>query len=80
MNFLHVHFQLTKTKVNGLKYDFYIKGPTMTRYRQTGLHTAGLPISYTVGRRHNFCCRDPILIPRPDSETSAQTTRDNVHT
>ena len=39
--------------------------------------TAGLPISYTVGRRHNFCCRGPILIPRPDSETSAQTTRVN---
>ena len=43
-----------------------------------GIHTAGLPISYTVGRRHNFCCRGPILIPRPDSETSAQTTRGNV--
>jgi len=41
-------------------------------------HTAGLPISYTVGRRHNFCCRGPILIPRPDSETSAQTTRADV--
>ena len=40
--------------------------------------TAGLPISCTVGRRHNFCCRGPILIPRPDSETSAQTTRVNV--
>ena len=40
--------------------------------------TAGLPISYTVGRRQNFCCRGPILIPRPDSETSAQTTRSFV--
>ena len=37
--------------------------------------TAGLLISYTVGLRHNFCCRGPILIPSPDSETSAQTTR-----
>ena len=27
---------------------------------------------------HIFCCRGPILIPRPDSETSAQTTRGNV--
>ena len=36
--------------------------------------TAGLLISYTVGRRHNVCCRGPILITRPDSETSAQTT------
>ena len=27
---------------------------------------------------HNFCCRGPILIPRPDSETSALTTRVNV--
>ena len=40
--------------------------------------TAGLPISYTVGHCDNFCCRGPILIPRPDSETSAQTTRVNV--
>ena len=42
--------------------------------------TAGLSISYTVGRRHshNFCCRGPILIPRPDPETLAQTTRGNV--
>ena len=42
------------------------------------IHTAGLPISYTVGQVCNFCCRGPILIPRPDSETSAQTTRVNV--
>ena len=40
--------------------------------------TAGLPISWTVGLLHNFCCRGLILIPRPDSETSAQTTRVNV--
>ena len=41
--------------------------------------TAGLLISWTVGLLlHNFCCRGPILIPRPDSETSAQTTRTNV--
>ena len=40
--------------------------------------TVEMPIRYTVGRRHNFCCRGPILIPRPDSETSAQTTRVNV--
>ena len=40
--------------------------------------TAGLLIGYTVGRRHNFCCRGLILIPRPDSETSAQITRVNV--
>ena len=33
------------------------------------LNTAGLLISCTVGLRHNFCCRGPILIPRPDSET-----------
>ena len=46
--------------------------------RCTFSSTAGLPISYTVGRRHNFCCRGPILIPRPDSETSAQTTRVNL--
>ena len=39
---------------------------------------AGLPISYTVARRHSFWWRGPILIPRPDSETSAQTTRVNV--
>ena len=38
----------------------------------------GLLISYNAGLRHNFCCRGPILIPRPDSETSAQTTRVNV--
>ena len=47
----------------------------ITRYR---ISTAGMPISYTVGCRHNFCCRGPILIPRPDSETSAQTTLVNV--
>ena len=41
-------------------------------------HTAGLPISLTWGLRHNFCYRGPILIPRPDSETSAQTTCGNV--
>ena len=40
--------------------------------------TAGLLIDCTVGLLHNFCCRGPILIPRPDSETSAQTTRVNV--
>ena len=40
--------------------------------------TTGLPISYIVGRRHNFCCRGLILIPRPDLETSAQTTHVNV--
>ena len=40
--------------------------------------TAGLPISYTLGRHHNFCCRCLVLIPRPDSETSAQTTRGSV--
>ena len=27
---------------------------------------------------HSFCCRGPILILRPDSEISAQTTRVNV--
>ena len=42
--------------------------------------TAGLPISWTVGQLHNFCCRGPILIPGPDSETSAQTTRTDVLT
>ena len=46
----------------------------------TTIATAGLPISYTVGLLHNFCFRGPILIPRPDSETSAQTTRTNVLT
>ena len=40
--------------------------------------TAGMLISFTVGLRHNFCYRGPILIPRPDSETSAQTTRAHV--
>ena len=40
--------------------------------------TAGLLISWTVGLLHNFCCQGPILIPRPDSETSAQTTRENI--
>ena len=44
----------------------------------SALGTAGLPISWTVGLLHNFCCRGLILIPRPDSETSAQTTRVNV--
>ena len=39
---------------------------------------AGLPISWTWGLRHNFCWRCPILIPRPDSETSVQTTRVHV--
>ena len=42
------------------------------------LSTAGLPISWTVGQVYNFCCRGPILILRPDSETSAQTIRVNV--
>ena len=37
--------------------------------------TAGLLIICTVGRRHNFCCRGPILIPRPVLESPAQTTR-----
>ena len=40
--------------------------------------TAGLPISCTLGRCHNFCCRGPILIPRPVLEIPAQTTRGNV--
>ena len=40
--------------------------------------TAGLPISYTWGLRHNFCCRGPILIPRPVLESPAQTTCVNV--
>ena len=40
--------------------------------------TAGLPISLTWGLRHNFCCRGPILIPRPVLESPAQTTRGNV--
>ena len=42
------------------------------------LRTAGLPISLTWGLRHNFCCRGPILSPRPVLESSAQTTRVNV--
>ena len=46
--------------------------------RAAKMLTAGLPISWTVGRCPNFCCWNPILIPRPDSETSAQTTRVNV--
>ena len=41
--------------------------------------TAGLPIKFEWGQRHNFCRRGPILIPRPDLETSAQTTRVSVH-
>ena len=41
-------------------------------------YTAGLLISCTVGHYHNFCCPGPVLIPRPDSETSAQTIRVNV--
>ena len=40
--------------------------------------TAGLLISCTLGRCHNFCCRGPILIPRPVLEIPAQTTRGNV--
>ena len=42
------------------------------------IYTAGLPISYTWGLRHNFCCRGRILIPRPVLESQAQTTRVNV--
>ena len=42
------------------------------------LITAGVLISCTVGLRHNVCCQGPVLIPRQDSETSAQTTRVNV--
>ena len=45
---------------------------------QPKLVQPGLPISWTLGLLYNFCCRGPILIPRPDSETSAQTTRGNV--
>ena len=36
---------------------------------------AGLPISWTLGRRHNFCCRGSISNPRPFLDSSAQTTR-----
>ena len=46
--------------------------------RTLNSNTAGLPISWTVGLLNNFCCRGPILIPRPDSETSTQITRGNV--
>ena len=53
-------------------------GVTLGRGGGTKTLTAGLPISWTVGRRHNFCCRGPILIPRPDSETAAQMTRVNA--
>ena len=40
--------------------------------------TAGLPISCTLGHCHNFCCRGPILIPRPVLKSPAQTTCGNV--
>ena len=40
--------------------------------------TAELPISHTVGLRHNFCCRGLILIPRTDSKSSRKTTCVNV--
>ena len=44
----------------------------------TRTSTAGLPIRWTVRRRHNFCRRGPILNPRPVFEPPAQTTRVNV--
>ena len=42
--------------------------------------TAGLPlpISYTLGLRHKFCCRDPISNPRPVLSFSTKTTRGMV--
>ena len=50
--------------------------------RETGFSplamSAGLPISYTLELRNNFCRWGPILIPRPVLESPAQTTGGNV--
>ena len=42
------------------------------------LTTAGLPIRLTLGLRWHFCCRGPILKPRPVLDSPAQTTRSKV--
>ena len=59
-----------------LKNAFELVGTNYFCARNT--RTAGLPVSLTWGLRHNFCCRGPILIPRPVLEFPAQTTRGNV--
>ena len=51
---------------------------TLNSINETNACTAGLPIRWTVGRRHKFCRRGQILIPRPVLESPAQTTRVNV--
>ena len=48
---------------------------TLDSINETNACTAGLPIRWTVGRRHKFCRRGQILIPRPVLESPAQTTR-----
>ena len=65
---------------NALKGANYDLPPLTFTFMNSGvISTAGLPVSYTWGRRHNFCCRDPILITRrPVLESLSQTTRDNV--
>ena len=35
--------------------------------------TAGLAKDDKLGVRHNFCCRGPILNPRPDMKTRQKT-------
>ena len=39
--------------------------------------TAGLAKDDKLGVRHNFCCRGPILNPRPDMKTRRKTEGGN---
>ena len=49
-------------------------GINLCRYAST----AGLLIRCTMGLRWHFCCRGPILKPRPVLDFPAQTTRGKV--
>ena len=51
--------------------------PAQLRACSHWLSTAGLAKDDKLGVRHNFCCRGPILNPRPDMKTRRKTEGGN---
>ena len=88
----HMHFKLTKTELKGLRRALYVKDIFIINTKNILLfcmiHIKSVTMVMLVQLDCSsvtmwdyfitFCCRGPMLIPRPDSDTSAQTTRVNV--